>query len=81
MYSSILIGNLWADSVALRWEGFKREGETLRFTGKSRRFPYSLTYALGPMKDGIEVSLTLIADDELGGSGVSTVSSARVHVY
>lgn len=64
-YSALLIGNLWTDTTTMRWEGFSRDGDTLRFEGLSRRFPYGLVWELSPAPSGIAMRIWLEAHEAL----------------
>jgi len=60
LYASMLIHNLWHDSLNLRWDSFERDGDLLRFVGSSRRAPLSMTWEIQP--DGDALGLTIWID-------------------
>ena len=61
LYSSMLIGNLWNDSLALRWEKVDKRGPLLEATGVSRRFPFSQEWRLEATEEGLALEIWLIA--------------------
>ncbi len=57
VFASMLIENLWHDSVNLRWDSFDRDGDVLRFEGASRRVPLRMIWEMRP--DGDALGLTI----------------------
>jgi ABC-type polysaccharide/polyol phosphate transport system ATPase subunit len=53
VYASLLSGNLWADSLNLRWESLIRDGDRLEVLGASRRSPFRLVWIISLLSDGI----------------------------
>jgi hypothetical protein len=58
-YASMLIGNLWNDSIHLQWHSHKREGDALLISGESRRFPYAQHWEIKPVEGGIGIRILL----------------------
>ena len=58
-YASLLIGNLWNDSIRLQWHSFKREGDLLLISGESRRFPYTQHWEVRPLEECIGIRIML----------------------
>ncbi|MBX7256708.1 MAG: ABC transporter ATP-binding protein [Candidatus Hydrogenedentes bacterium] len=65
VYSSLLIGRLWNDSIGLQWGSAERIGDTLRISGESRRIPFHLTWEISPCVSGFDLSLWLDTLDVL----------------
>jgi len=63
LYSSMLIGNLWVDSMSLRWGVVRRDEGRLEATGESRRFPFRQDWRLEAAPDGIALSIWIEALD------------------
>lgn len=58
VYASMLVHRMWSDSQKLRWDETEKNETGYRFTGVSRRFPYTLTWEVEP--DGNNaIALTL----------------------
>ncbi len=51
-FVGMCIGNLWFSSQALDWTPAPPEGEVLRASGPSTRFPFTLHWELGPVPQG-----------------------------
>ncbi len=65
-YASLLIQDLWNDSVNLRWDRAEREGDALRVNGSSRRFPFRMHWTVSPEPPAaIAWTIDLEAMDEL----------------
>ena len=67
VYASMLIHRLWSDSNKLRWDGVEEENGRYRFTGESRRFPYTLTWEMEALEDsgGIAIELSIETHSDL----------------
>ncbi len=61
LYSAVLIGNLWNDSLALQWDAPRRTGDHLTVRGESRRFPYRQHWEIGLVDNGISLEIWLEA--------------------
>ena len=58
-YSSMLIGNLWNDSIALQWQRAQRIDGRVVVSGESRRFPYGQTWEIEMVPEGVAIRITL----------------------
>jgi len=65
IYTSLLIGNLWNDSVSLRWDAIQQKGDTLEVTGESRRFAFRQHWKLDIEDNGIRLHVWLEAIEPL----------------
>lgn len=52
-YTSMLIGGLWNDSLALQWGPARRDGERLEIAGSSRRFPFTQRWEVEPVDSSL----------------------------
>jgi ABC-type polysaccharide/polyol phosphate transport system ATPase subunit len=65
-YASMFINNIWNDSLNLRWESFEEHGRIKRFTGVSRRFPYSLIWEISSAEENaINLNLWFEAHEDI----------------
>lgn len=65
-YGSLLIGDLWNDSINLRWDRLERANGSLKMSGASRRFPFRLHWTIHAGDPGtIHWIIDLEALDEL----------------
>jgi len=58
-YASMLIGNLWNDSVKLQWHPHRLEGGTLLISGDSRRFPFTQHWEIRPADRAVAIRIML----------------------
>ncbi len=65
VYASMLIQNLWHDSVNLRWESIDHDGDVLRFEGSSRRVPLRMTWEMRPEGDALGLTIWIEAFEPL----------------
>lgn len=59
LYSSLLIGGIWNDSLSYQWESLERPGDGLRVKGRSRRFPVGQEWTVRPTETGIALEIWL----------------------
>lgn len=52
-YTSMLISDLWNDSLNFQWSPVQRVGDRLEASGLSRRFPFRQIWEIEPEDDGI----------------------------
>ena len=64
-YASMLISNLWNDSVNLQWHPHEREGSLLRVRGESRRFPYTQIWELSPAEGAVRIRILIEVRDAM----------------
>ncbi|MDX9973139.1 MAG: ABC transporter ATP-binding protein [FCB group bacterium] len=60
-YTSMLISDLWNDSINLQWGAVEREGDRLTISGYSRRFPFRQIWELEPVENGFSWRVLLEA--------------------
>jgi hypothetical protein len=58
-YTSMLIGNLWNDSMNLQWHPHKLDGDTLLISGDSRRFPFTQHWEIRPADGAVGIRIML----------------------
>jgi ABC-type polysaccharide/polyol phosphate transport system ATPase subunit len=61
LYASLLIQNLWHDSVNVRWDSVEREDDLLRFVGSSRRAPLRMIWEIQPEGDAMGLTIWIDA--------------------
>lgn len=59
VYASMLVGNLWHNSMSLHWGPVVRREGRLEATGESRRFPLCQSWALYPADEGVGLEIWL----------------------
>ena len=64
-YASVLIGNMWNDSLTFQWSASKRVDRGIVVTGESRRFPFAQYWELDPVENGMAVRIWLDAYEPL----------------
>jgi ABC-type polysaccharide/polyol phosphate transport system ATPase subunit len=52
-YTSMLISDVWNDSINMQWGAVERAGDTLTVSGYSRRFPFRQIWEMKPVEQGI----------------------------
>ncbi len=57
VYASLLSGNLWMDSVNLRWDSLVRNGDRLEAVGESRRLPFRMIWEISLLPDGVGLEI------------------------
>ena len=65
LYSSLLIGGIWNDSLSYQWESLERPGDSLRVRGRSRRFPVGQEWTVRPAEGGIALEIWLDVSEPL----------------
>ncbi len=65
VYTSLLIEHLWNDSQSLQWRSIVPIDGGIRFTGESRRFPFSQEWEVMEGEQGLQLRLWLVAQQEL----------------
>lgn len=65
VYTSLLIEHLWNDSQSLQWRSIVPLENGIRFTGESRRFPFSQEWELRKTDDGIHLCVWLIVSQDM----------------
>jgi len=63
VYTSLLVGNLWNDSVNFQWEQPLRDGDTLRAAGRSRRFPMGQDWEMEVVEEGLALRVWLTVQE------------------
>jgi hypothetical protein len=63
IYNSLYINDFWNNSQSLHWESAAREGDRLRVSGRSRRFPYRQDWEVAIDDGGIAIQMWLVADE------------------
>ena len=58
-YGSMLISNLWNDSIDLQWQAAERTDRCIVVSGESRRFPYGQTWEIEMVPEGVAIRITL----------------------
>jgi len=61
VFASMLIQNLWHDSINLRWDSVEREGDLLRFVGTSRRAPLKMIWEIRSDGDALGITIWIEA--------------------
>ncbi len=64
-YTSMLIGNLWADSPNLRWGAVEQTASSLRVSGESRRFPFRQDWEIAIEEGRVRLDIWLEALEAL----------------
>lgn len=59
VYTSMYIHNVWNDSPNLHWGPLTRDGDIVRVSGRSRRFPFLQHWVITPIDNGFALEVTL----------------------
>jgi len=65
LHTQLRIADLWTVSHMLHWAAVQRDGDCLRLSGESPRFPFKQHWELQPVEDGIALRVTLEALEDL----------------
>ena len=61
VYSSMLVEQLWHDSLSLQWGPVRAEGRCLSLSGESRRFPFRQHWTLTALDEAVSLDIELEA--------------------
>lgn len=64
-YTSILLGGIWNDSIALQWGTVQRTERRIRVSGRSRRFAYGQTWEIETTPEGVAIRVTLNVEEPM----------------
>lgn len=65
VHLQLKVQGMWCLSQSLVWSAARRDGDVVRVTGESLRFPFRLCYTLQPEADGLAIAVHLEATTAL----------------